>query len=275
MMSDQIILEEDYDENYLPTEEEVQDYARLIGLEPDDDPGMMWIAREGIKAPLPQHWKPCQDINGDIYYFNFESGESIWDHPCDEFYKAMVLEERKKKSKNPPKEVKPKEPKPKESKSKKKKDKGMKKSLENLPGNSLKPLNPLKGNEKLPGLIGLSQSRSPLLGPLLGTNLGSLEDLKPVFNPLASTTLGNSLGSSGEINRIQIDKLKTLDLEDSVLEYQESEEISEGSEEVANSMDKMIVSSESDEVKKKPGKQSDVHMESEPGKNKFDMVCFI
>lgn len=24
---------------------------------------------------------------GDIYYFNFTSGESIWDHPCDEFYR--------------------------------------------------------------------------------------------------------------------------------------------------------------------------------------------
>jgi len=39
-----------------------------------------------------------QDPNGDIYYFNFATGESIWDHPCDEFYKKMVVEERKKTS---------------------------------------------------------------------------------------------------------------------------------------------------------------------------------
>ncbi len=25
---------------------------------------------------------------GDIYYFNFESGESIWDHPCDKHYRC-------------------------------------------------------------------------------------------------------------------------------------------------------------------------------------------
>ena len=39
-----------------------------------------------------------QDPNGDIYYFNFASGESIWDHPCDEFYRNMVTEERAKKT---------------------------------------------------------------------------------------------------------------------------------------------------------------------------------
>ena len=37
-----------------------------------------------------------QDPNGHIYYFNFATGESIWDHPCDEFYRKMVSEERKK-----------------------------------------------------------------------------------------------------------------------------------------------------------------------------------
>ena len=37
-----------------------------------------------------------QDPNQDIYYFNFATGESIWDHPCDEFYRKMVVEERKK-----------------------------------------------------------------------------------------------------------------------------------------------------------------------------------
>lgn len=25
---------------------------------------------------------------GDIYYFNFNSGDSIWDHPCDEHYRC-------------------------------------------------------------------------------------------------------------------------------------------------------------------------------------------
>jgi hypothetical protein len=25
--------------------------------------------------------------SGDIYYFNFSSGESTWDHPCDDHFK--------------------------------------------------------------------------------------------------------------------------------------------------------------------------------------------
>ena len=32
----------------------------------------------------------------EIYYFNFATGESTWDHPCDEHYKAKFEEEKKK-----------------------------------------------------------------------------------------------------------------------------------------------------------------------------------
>lgn len=37
-----------------------------------------------MKAALPPAWKPCRADNGDIFYFNFTTGESVWDHPCDE-----------------------------------------------------------------------------------------------------------------------------------------------------------------------------------------------
>ncbi|XP_052265230.1 trichohyalin-like isoform X2 [Dreissena polymorpha] len=96
MINDQMVLEEDYDENYVPPEEEVEEYAQCIGIDPDREKHLLWIAREGINAPLPDNWKPCQDPNGDIYYFNFATGDSIWDHPCDDFYKKMVIEERQK-----------------------------------------------------------------------------------------------------------------------------------------------------------------------------------
>ena len=39
-----------------------------------------------------------QDSTGEIYYFNFQSGESVWDHPCDEYYRNMVVEERRRRS---------------------------------------------------------------------------------------------------------------------------------------------------------------------------------
>lgn len=37
-----------------------------------------------------------QDVTGDIYYFNFSSGQSTWDHPCDEHYRRLVVQERER-----------------------------------------------------------------------------------------------------------------------------------------------------------------------------------
>ena len=55
---------------------------------------MLYIAKEGLKAPLPEPWKPCQTREGEIYYYNFQSHESTWEHPCDEYYKQMFLKEK-------------------------------------------------------------------------------------------------------------------------------------------------------------------------------------
>ncbi|KFV66115.1 Centrosomal protein of 164 kDa, partial [Dryobates pubescens] len=95
-IGDQIILEENYDESYIPSEQEVRNYAWEIGINPEKEPELIWLAREGIMAPLPPQWKPCQDTNGDLYYFNFATGQSMWDHPCDIQYRELVLREREK-----------------------------------------------------------------------------------------------------------------------------------------------------------------------------------
>ncbi|KAA3678292.1 uncharacterized protein DEA37_0013722 [Paragonimus westermani] len=92
----QLVLEELHDPSYLPTENEVLDYARVLGIDPSSEPHLLHFAREGLTAPLPTDWKPCQDLNGDIYYFNFSTGQSVWDHPCDEYYREIVKKERNK-----------------------------------------------------------------------------------------------------------------------------------------------------------------------------------
>ncbi|XP_019503029.1 PREDICTED: centrosomal protein of 164 kDa isoform X19 [Hipposideros armiger] len=97
-IGDQLVLEEDYDENYIPSEQEVLQFAREIGIDPVKEPELMWLAREGIVASLPEEWKPCQDITGEVYYFNFANGQSMWDHPCDEHYRNLVIQERGKLS---------------------------------------------------------------------------------------------------------------------------------------------------------------------------------
>ncbi|PAA84913.1 hypothetical protein BOX15_Mlig031770g1 [Macrostomum lignano] len=92
----QLVLEEVV-EDYQPTEEELLDYARTIGIDPDREPQLMHLAKEGLVAPLPPDWRPVQDLSKSeeaIYYFNFVTGQSSWEHPCDEHYRALVRAER-------------------------------------------------------------------------------------------------------------------------------------------------------------------------------------
>jgi hypothetical protein len=91
-MSESIILEEEIDENYEPTTDEIEEYAQWLGMDLDQDRDLFYIAKEGLKAPLPEPWKPCKTKEGEIYYFNFENGESVWEHPCDEYYRKMFEE---------------------------------------------------------------------------------------------------------------------------------------------------------------------------------------
>lgn len=37
---------------------EIFEYAEVIGIDPVKDKELLWIAREGIIAPLPPNWKP-------------------------------------------------------------------------------------------------------------------------------------------------------------------------------------------------------------------------
>lgn len=93
-----MVLEEEVDPSYEPTDNEIEEYARWLGFDMDNDQDLLYLAREGLKAPLPPNWKPCKTTDtGEIYYFNFVSGESTWDHPCDDYYKKRYEEAKKKK----------------------------------------------------------------------------------------------------------------------------------------------------------------------------------
>ena len=66
-------------------------------MDPYEDREFFYIAREGLKAPLPDPWKPIQSRDDEIFYMNLETGETSWDHPCDKYYKEMFLKEKEKK----------------------------------------------------------------------------------------------------------------------------------------------------------------------------------
>ncbi|XP_066522859.1 centrosomal protein of 164 kDa-like isoform X2 [Hoplias malabaricus] len=197
-IGDQLILEEDYDENYIPSEQEIHEYAREIGIDPGREPELLWLAREGIVAPLPPEWKPCQDVTGDVYYFNFSTGQSTWDHPCDEQYRQLVAQERERAQSRPTRTgsgpaasgsalsatttttTKKDKKKKKDKKEKKKeKKKGEQDGLK-APG-ALGPLAPLGSLAPLRGV-----SDAPV--PTIRGSLGSSAGLQPLKNPLGGVS---------------------------------------------------------------------------------------
>lgn len=91
----QLILEENFDKNHHFTKTEIEDYAVSLGVNLSNEPELFPIIYEGIRAPLPKPWKPCQDSNGNIYYFNFDNGKSTWRHPCDTYYFKLIQLQRK------------------------------------------------------------------------------------------------------------------------------------------------------------------------------------
>ena len=76
---------------------EILEYADYLGINPSEDQDLLYLAKEGLKAPLPEDWKPCQNREGKIYYFNFKTKQSQWEHPCDQYYKKLYQELKRKK----------------------------------------------------------------------------------------------------------------------------------------------------------------------------------
>lgn len=56
----------EFDPTYEPTPDEIKEYAEFLGMVQPEDDALLWIAREGLKAPLPKDWKPCQTLDGEV-----------------------------------------------------------------------------------------------------------------------------------------------------------------------------------------------------------------
>jgi hypothetical protein len=50
--------------------QEVYEFAEYLGMDVDQDQDFLWIAVEGLHAPLPRHWQEFEDEQGQIYYYN-------------------------------------------------------------------------------------------------------------------------------------------------------------------------------------------------------------
>jgi len=69
---------------------QVVEYARFLGIDPLREPHLLAIAQEGLVAPLPDGWTEFEDGEGNLYYHQASSNESVWTHPLDAFYRSKV-----------------------------------------------------------------------------------------------------------------------------------------------------------------------------------------
>ncbi|KNB46110.1 hypothetical protein JH06_0290 [Blastocystis sp. subtype 4] len=84
---DYLLLQEEHNVEYEPTEEEIREEARFLGI---DDEDYLWIAKEALRAPLPRHWRPYQNRkSGAIVYYNDKTGEVSENHPMDEYFRSL------------------------------------------------------------------------------------------------------------------------------------------------------------------------------------------
>eukprot|EP01047_Picozoa_sp_COSAG01_P066851 COSAG01_NODE_9313_length_2487_cov_1.652429_3_plen_104_part_00 len=54
----------------------------------------MWIAKEGLEAPLPKGWGEARAANGEVYYYEVATRKSLWEHPYDQHYRDLVQKTR-------------------------------------------------------------------------------------------------------------------------------------------------------------------------------------
>lgn len=82
------VLERRNDPTYEPHEDIVDEYAEHLGINPDTQKEDLWIARECLLAPVPMPWLCCTS-NGELFFYNSDTGKTTWEHPCEELYRKV------------------------------------------------------------------------------------------------------------------------------------------------------------------------------------------
>jgi len=74
--------------------EMVLEYAIYLGMDPDADGELLWIAEQALRAPVPVGWEEMMDPFGDLYFFNETTSQSTRQHPMDGYYQQLYLKLR-------------------------------------------------------------------------------------------------------------------------------------------------------------------------------------
>ena len=67
-------------------------YAAYLGMDIAADTDLLWIAQQALVAELPPGWTEHADpMSGDAYFHNAQTGETVWEHPCDSYYRNLCV----------------------------------------------------------------------------------------------------------------------------------------------------------------------------------------
>lgn len=89
------ILDEELDEDYNPSDEEIFAYAEYLGFDLENDQELLIIAYQALKTPLPPNWKRAIIKNSqEVLYINLEDQTLHTYSPIDE---AAIIHYREQK----------------------------------------------------------------------------------------------------------------------------------------------------------------------------------
>mmetsp|Transcript_42768 Transcript_42768/g.134775 ORF Transcript_42768/g.134775 Transcript_42768/m.134775 type:complete len:499 (-) Transcript_42768:535-2031(-) len=74
---------------------EVLFHAKQLGLNPDKDDKLMWIAEKAANDRILPPWGKFRDKNGRIYYSNAATKQTIWQSPYMDEYHKLIKQSRK------------------------------------------------------------------------------------------------------------------------------------------------------------------------------------
>lgn len=70
--------------------------AQFLGIKPDTEDHLMWIANEALSASLPSGWTEYLDHEHRPYYHQKDTDVTTHENPLDTHYKGLVISERGK-----------------------------------------------------------------------------------------------------------------------------------------------------------------------------------
>ena len=80
---------------------EIQGYAKFLGMDLENDKEFLFIAEEGLKAPVHEPWQTYFNENDEIFYVNSVTQQKMYDHPLDEEYRQKFLKLKAQKEGQP------------------------------------------------------------------------------------------------------------------------------------------------------------------------------